>query len=135
MTGSAVCGHPQAQTPNIDRLAERGVLFTNAHCQSPVCKLLASEYGELTLSEQFWGSTLNPDLEQSSVAKNNTLLPKDFRMKAIMLLEQESFFTVTKIRNIYQIMRVHMVVLDHFQKEGQLLSRYEIVGLGCLSGK
>ena len=24
-------GHPQAITPNIDRLAERGVLFTNAH--------------------------------------------------------------------------------------------------------
>ncbi|MFN3168405.1 MAG: sulfatase [Phycisphaeraceae bacterium] len=30
-------GHPQALTPNIDRLAQRGVLFTNAHCQSPVC--------------------------------------------------------------------------------------------------
>ncbi|MDG2360579.1 MAG: sulfatase-like hydrolase/transferase, partial [Planctomycetaceae bacterium] len=24
-------------TPNIDRLAERGVLFTNAHCASPKC--------------------------------------------------------------------------------------------------
>lgn len=30
-------GHPQVKTPNIDRLADRGVLFTNAHCQSPVC--------------------------------------------------------------------------------------------------
>ena len=30
-------GHPQAQTPNIDRLAEQGVLFTNAHCQTPIC--------------------------------------------------------------------------------------------------
>ena len=30
-------GHPQAQTPNIDRLAARGTLFTNAHCQSPLC--------------------------------------------------------------------------------------------------
>lgn len=30
-------GHPQAQTPNIDRLASRGTLFTNAHCQSPLC--------------------------------------------------------------------------------------------------
>ncbi len=30
-------GHPQAKTPNIDRLAKRGVLFTNAHCQAPVC--------------------------------------------------------------------------------------------------
>ncbi|NQV35084.1 MAG: sulfatase-like hydrolase/transferase, partial [Phycisphaeraceae bacterium] len=30
-------GHPQAQTPNIDRLAERGVVFTNAHCAAPAC--------------------------------------------------------------------------------------------------
>lgn len=30
-------GHPQAQTPNIDKLAERGTLFTNAHCQAPLC--------------------------------------------------------------------------------------------------
>ncbi len=30
-------GHPQAKTPNIDRLAKRGTLFTNAHCQGPIC--------------------------------------------------------------------------------------------------
>jgi arylsulfatase A-like enzyme len=30
-------GHPQARTPNIDRLAKRGMLFTNAHCQGPIC--------------------------------------------------------------------------------------------------
>ena len=30
-------GHPDAHSPNIDRLAKRGVLFTNAHCQAPIC--------------------------------------------------------------------------------------------------
>lgn len=30
-------GHPQVQTPHIDRLAERGTLFLNAHTQSPIC--------------------------------------------------------------------------------------------------
>ncbi|NNC88463.1 MAG: sulfatase [Akkermansiaceae bacterium] len=30
-------GHPDARTPHIDRLAKRGVLFTNAHCQAPIC--------------------------------------------------------------------------------------------------
>lgn len=30
-------GHPQARTPNIDRLAKSGVLFTNAHCAAPAC--------------------------------------------------------------------------------------------------
>ena len=34
---SCLAGHPQAKTPNLDRLAARGTLFTNAHCQSPVC--------------------------------------------------------------------------------------------------
>lgn len=30
-------GHPQIKTPNIDQLAERGTVFLNAHCQSPLC--------------------------------------------------------------------------------------------------
>lgn len=30
-------GHPQARTPNIDRLAASGLLFTNAHCAAPAC--------------------------------------------------------------------------------------------------
>ncbi len=30
-------GHPQALTPNIDRLAARGTLFANAHCAAPAC--------------------------------------------------------------------------------------------------
>ncbi len=30
-------GHPQAKTPNIDRLAQRGMLFANAHAAAPSC--------------------------------------------------------------------------------------------------
>ena len=30
-------GHPQVHTPHLDRLAARGMLFTNAHCPAPVC--------------------------------------------------------------------------------------------------
>ncbi len=30
-------GHPQALTPNMDKLAARGVVFTNAHCAAPAC--------------------------------------------------------------------------------------------------
>ncbi|MGC8793546.1 MAG: sulfatase-like hydrolase/transferase [Bryobacteraceae bacterium] len=30
-------GHPDVKTPNLDRLAARGLLFTNAHCAAPLC--------------------------------------------------------------------------------------------------
>ncbi len=30
-------GNPQALTPNMDRLAAQGMLFTNAHCAAPAC--------------------------------------------------------------------------------------------------
>jgi len=30
-------GHPDVKTPNMDRLAAKGVLFTNAHCCAPAC--------------------------------------------------------------------------------------------------
>ncbi len=30
-------GHPNTKTPNFDKLAAQGVLFTNAHCQAPLC--------------------------------------------------------------------------------------------------
>lgn len=58
-------GHPQVKTPHIDRLAKRGVLFNNAHCQSPVCNpsrgsLMSGLYPETTgvyfLSPSIWTS-------------------------------------------------------------------------------
>ena len=30
-------GHPQCKTPELDKLARRGVRFENMHCQYPVC--------------------------------------------------------------------------------------------------
>jgi arylsulfatase A-like enzyme len=30
-------GHPLAKTPQLDRLARRGTVMTNAHCQAPLC--------------------------------------------------------------------------------------------------
>ncbi len=77
-------GHPQAQTPNIDRLAERGVLFTNAHCQSPVCNpsrasMMASLYPSTT-GIYF----LNPALAESPIASKSKLLPQS--------VEEEGYF-------------------------------------------
>src|SRR5688500_15778621 len=30
-------GHPLAKTPHLDRLAQRGTVMLNAHCQAPLC--------------------------------------------------------------------------------------------------
>ncbi len=71
-------GHPQAQTPNIDRLAARGVLFANAHCQSPVCNpsrasMMTSLY-PATTGIYF----LSPGLGQSAVARKSITMTMRF---------------------------------------------------------
>ena len=71
-------GHPQAKTPNMDRLASRGVLFSNAQCQSPVCNP-----SRASLMTSLYPSTsgiyfLNPDLKESPVASKSKLMPQRF---------------------------------------------------------
>ncbi len=72
-------GNPQAQTPHIDTLAQKGMLFTNAHCQAPLCN---SSRASL-LSGRRPSSTgvyaLEPWLKESPVLKNCTTLPEFFR--------------------------------------------------------
>ncbi len=71
-------GHPQARTPNIDRLAERGTLFSNAHCQAPVCTP-----SRASLVTGLYPSTtglyfLQPRLEASKVATRQPHLLQHF---------------------------------------------------------
>ncbi|MBT4222848.1 MAG: sulfatase-like hydrolase/transferase, partial [Opitutae bacterium] len=69
-------GHPQAKTPNIDRLAKMGTLFANGHCQSPVCNpsrasMMTGRYPHTT-GIYF----LSPDLEEAPVLKDVQTLPE-----------------------------------------------------------
>ena len=72
-------GHPQAKTPHMDRLAQRGVLFSNAHCQAPVCNP-----SRASVMTSLYPSTsgiyfLNPDIVESPVASRNIVMPKRFQ--------------------------------------------------------
>ncbi len=65
-------GHPQAQTPHLDRLAGRGTTVLNAHCQAPICNptrvsmisgLLPSKTGVYFLQPGLRGASENADAE------------------------------------------------------------------------
>lgn len=57
-------GHPQVKTPHIDKLAERGTLFSNAHCQFALCGP----------SRASFMTSLYP--EQTRILNNNILVRK-----------------------------------------------------------
>lgn len=72
-------GHPQAQTPGMDSLAAKGMLFTNAHCQSPVCNPSRASLMTSLYPSSSGVYFLNPDLSESPVAAKCTLLPHRFQ--------------------------------------------------------
>ncbi|MGE0759237.1 MAG: sulfatase [Pirellulaceae bacterium] len=71
-------GHPQVQTPHIDRLAQRGTLFTNAHCQSPLCNPSRSSLltGLRPSSTGIYG--LRPGIRDVAALRDHVTLPQTF---------------------------------------------------------
>jgi len=71
-------GHPDVKTPNMDRLADRGVLFTNAHCSAPACNPSRASLMTGVLPSTS-GVYHNPDpWRESPVLKNIVTLPQHF---------------------------------------------------------
>src|SRR5687768_17338463 len=70
--------HPQTKTPNIDALAARGTLFTNAHCQSPLCNPSRASLltGLRPSSTGIYG--LAPGIRSVEITKNAVTLPQHF---------------------------------------------------------
>ncbi len=85
-------GHPQSLTPNIDKLAKTGTLFSNAHCQAPVCQPSRSSM----LTSRYPSSTglyfLNPGIRQSTVTKNVLTLPERFHREGYQVLGAGKIF-------------------------------------------
>jgi arylsulfatase A-like enzyme len=71
-------GHPGVMTPNLDRLAKRGTLFTSAHCAAPVCNpsRAALMYGKRPSNTGVY--TNNQPHRRSPVLENAATLPMHF---------------------------------------------------------
>src|SRR5438876_10814929 len=71
-------GHPQVKTPNIDRLARRGTLFTNAHCQAPLCNPSRSSLLTGLRPSTTGIYALQPGIRHVASLKNHVTLPQFF---------------------------------------------------------
>lgn len=74
----AMEGHPQARTPFIDKLADRGVLFMNAHSNVPVCMPSRASFmnGILPTTSGNWGFQ---NWLKNETLINSKSLPEYFR--------------------------------------------------------
>ena len=72
--------HPDIKTPHLDRLANEGILFTNAHCQAPICgPSRASLLSGLRPSTSgVYGQIKDKNLRSVSALKEIDFLPQYF---------------------------------------------------------
>ena len=89
-------GHPKAKTPHLDRLKERGVYFSNAHCSSPVCN--PSRHSVMTglhPSRTGWYGTVPlKGIEKSheAVLKGRVPMPTHFRNEGYVTMAAGKIF-------------------------------------------
>jgi len=72
--------HPNALTPNIDRLASRGMLFTNAHCQAPICGPSRASImtGLLPTTSGIYGQISDPNIKKAGPATADAIFLPDY---------------------------------------------------------
>lgn len=70
-------GHPQTITPNVDRLAASGLLFTNAHCTGAACN--PSRSAIMTGRSPHRSGLYENGQKMREVMPNAALLPQHFR--------------------------------------------------------
>lgn len=71
-------GHPQVKTPHIDRLAARGMVFTNAQCAAPLCN--PSRAAVFSGKQPFeTGVLANDEANIRRVRPDLVLLPQHFQ--------------------------------------------------------
>jgi arylsulfatase A-like enzyme len=87
----AMKGHPQTQTPNIDKLASQSVLFDNAHSNVPVCSPSRASFmtGIHPISSGIWG--FGNALEQETFI-NSKSIPEYLRENGYKVFQSGKVF-------------------------------------------
>jgi arylsulfatase A-like enzyme len=70
-------GHPQARTPNMDRVAARGVAFANANCAAPLCA--PSRAAVFSGKQPYNSGVYGNDDDIRRIAPNLMLLPAQLK--------------------------------------------------------
>ena len=71
-------GNPQARTPHMDKLASKGMVFTNAHCAAPACGPSRSAIMS-GIRPSTSGNYINKNsLTKNPILNNSVLLPEFF---------------------------------------------------------
>ena len=80
-------GHPRANTPNIERLAERGVTFANAHVTAPLCNPSRASLMSGMLLSSFGVYLNNQDWREAPLLRGKPVLPRFLRTPRVFEIE------------------------------------------------
>ena len=83
---SPLGGHPQAKTPNFDRLASRGVTFTNAHVTAPLCNPSRASLMSGLLTSSFGVYLNRQDWREAPALRGKPVLPLFFQRNGYLTL-------------------------------------------------
>lgn len=98
-------GHPNALTPNIDGLGERGVLFTNAHVQAPLCGPSRASFmtGLYPTTTGIYLHILDRDVRDASEATRSVIfLPEYFEQHGYKTMGVGKIWHENDLANTFQ---------------------------------
>ena len=99
-------GDPNAITPNFDKLASAGKVFSNAHCQAPLCGLSRASLltGLRPSTTGIYGMIKDDSIKtESPMLRENILLPEYFKQQGYTPYGVGKIFHDFAPRNVFEV--------------------------------